>query len=303
MKEPTQVALLALALATSAGGAWWCSASTQDDAGRTRTHDPDAAAPTPHRFRRIASTSLVADAVLPELVPAAHIVSRSTAAVERSWSWRTAGVVAFDDARNIEGLLALTPDLVLVSDFVADSEHLARLRQAGIRTHDLGPMRGLDSLLPQIRALGQLLEVPERAEAYSQSLRRRHAAIARHIPTAQRPRALYVGVHGDQLWGGTVGTSYHDILVGAGLRDAAQDQNLTGWPDYTPALLLDIQPDLLVLAEGHDAMLRRLPGMDRLRALHAPGGVVTLPAALLGDPGPGLVDAAEELYQRVHGGP
>ena len=29
--------------------------------------------------------------------------------------------------------------------------------------------------------------------------------------------------------------------------------------------------------------------------------VVTLPAALLDDPGPGLVEAAEELYQRVHG--
>lgn len=127
--------------------------------------------------------------------------------------------------------------------------------------------------------------------------------VAADIPRERRRRALYVSAYANQLLGGAAGTSYHDVLVHAGLIDAA-DGKYSGWPHYDPEQLIALDPELIVANEGTTKSLCLVGGLERLRACHNDGaGVISMPADLLGDPGPRMLEAAEALRALVYGAP
>lgn len=120
------------------------------------------------------------------------------------------------------------------------------------------------------------------------------------MPASGRPRALYVSAYGDKLFGGTVGTTYQDIIEFAGLIDAAAG-TYRNWPEYTPELLLGLDPDIVVTRRGMAQVLCRVAGLDRLRACSRPGAIVELDGFVLDDPGLGLLEATEALHAAVLG--
>ena len=100
---------------------------------------------------------------------------------------------------------------------------------------------------------------------------------------------MWVSIFGDRLYGGTVGSSYHDLLVHAGCDDAAAGR-YRAWQEYSLEDLLALDAELIVTSTGQGIALRRRPGADRLRAR-----IIELPEAVAGDPGLGMVDAVEAL--------
>jgi len=75
------------------------------------------------------------------------------------------------------------------------------VRDAGIQVFNLGEMRGLMTLLPNLLAVAVLLGDPERGERLADELQRRMAAVAADIPRTQRKRALYVSAYaGAAVW-------------------------------------------------------------------------------------------------------
>ena len=128
---------------------------------------------------------------------------------------------------------------------------LRRMRDAGIAVFDLGPMEGLSTLSGNITTMSLLLGFPERGQALYQRVQERLASLARG---GQRSwRALYIGIHGDKMYGGTVGSSLHDVIVSAGLVDAAAGPAAPGGPDRAPArhLLGGIGPPGAGPRDGH----------------------------------------------------
>jgi iron complex transport system substrate-binding protein len=113
---------------------------------------------------------------------------------------------------------------------------------------------------------------------------------------------MYLGTHGGQLFGGTRGTSYHDVLVHGGLVDAAAER-YEGWPALTSEQVLELDPELLVTAEGKADELCHIPGLERLRPCRGEGRIVEVPAAVLIDPGTPMLEAAEAVRRAVHGPP
>jgi iron complex transport system substrate-binding protein len=124
--------------------------------------------------------------------------------------------------------------------------------------------------------------------------------VAADLPRAERKRALYLAIYAGKLYGGTRGTSYHDVLTAAGLMDIAAER-YSGWPQYDPEQLLQLDPPLIVTETGmgsqlcNDVWLRRLSVCTGSRSQ-----LVEISNSLIGDPGLRMLDAAEALHDRVY---
>lgn len=286
------LAALAGTLALGARGASFQDAAPARSSSESLRDATGVAVPVAP-YARVVSASTVADQVLLELVARDRVAALTAYGARTSPTpWRYVGVPTIDALDDLEAILALEPDLVVVSN-VASSRRVARLREAGLRVFDLGPMGGRGTLLEDVRQLAALLAVPARGEALAERFARRLDAVA-PPPGPDAPRALYVQRLGAELYGGAAGTSYHDVLEAAGLRDAAAEAGREGWPRYAAEELLALDPDLLVTPAGGEEAVCRFPGLDALRACRG-GRVLAVDDALLGDPGFGMLGAAEAL--------
>jgi iron complex transport system substrate-binding protein len=250
-------------------------------------------------IQRIASVSLVADAALLELCEPQRVVAWSAYTKEGPRARRLGAHPRLKGISDLEAITALKPDLVLVSTYGGESDRLARLRQAGLTVFAMGPMTGPESYALDAERIGLLLGRQDEGRAVGATLLQRLNRVAADLPAdAVRPRAMYVARIGDVMFGGTKGTSYHEVITKGGCRDAAAER-YAGWPQLSVEELLSIAPELILTREGNGDELRRLPGFDRLVNVR----FVELPGWLLEDPGPGTLEAAEALFKAVHGAP
>ena len=296
-------AVAALALAVALAGGFELGEVADAEAAAVSTapiEDATGLRVPAARYERIASATTIGDQVLDGIVEPERLIAVTGESKRNGQQpWRHEGRAAIEDLEDLETLIALQPDLVVVAN-VAEARRVARLREAGLQVFDIGGDSGAEALAATTRTLGRLVGAPERAEAMAERFERRLAAIA--APGAERPGALYVGAWGSQLFGGAAGTSYHDVLVAAGLRDVAADDGLTGWPTYDAERLLVLDPEWLVVpASNGDAFC----GRERFAAMQAcrEGRVAAIDDHILGDPGYGMLPAAEALHRRVFGEP
>lgn len=270
--------------------------------GRFGLRDASGALVELRDFRRIASGSLVTDGIVAALCEPDRVVAYSSHAhdPDSPFSFRYAGKPALPFDLSVEKLMSLKLDL-FVFNGVSQAAKLEQLRRSGITVFDLGEMRGLSTLLPNIRSVGELIGHPERAARFADNFERRMKSVGAHVPMQGRKRAMYVGLHGDKLFGSGRGTSYDDVLTHAGLINAAAE-HYDGWPRYTPEQMLLIDPDVIVTQTGMAHQLCDMYGLERLKACASSGLVVELPAGLLVDPGLAMLDATEALHRAVFGG-
>jgi iron complex transport system substrate-binding protein len=251
-------------------------------------------------FARVGSSSILADRLLLELAEPERIVGLSGHGFDSSSIRHRYGARArIDPSGDLEALIELRPDLLLVNNY-ADRKRIERLREVGVVVFELGPMRGLASLLAQIESTALLLGAPERGAELARSLTSAMRAVAADIAPAQRKRGLYVGAHGKQLYGGTRGTSYHDALTHAGLIDAAAER-YRDWPEYTSEELLALDPEVVITPTGQRGVLCRNPALSQLRACGSAGRVVEIDAQRLVDPGLTMLEVTQRIRDAVYG--
>ena len=241
-------------------------------------------------YARIASLSLTADAVLAEVVAADRVVvacAYSRGLQARRWAGRPR-LPALDD---VEAVIAARPDLVIAASTAED--RLARLQEAGIPVLIHGDMGGFADYLAATRLIATAVGAADLGERHARTLERRRAAVP--VP-AVRPPVLYLAAYGDLLTGGTVGSGFHDLITAAGGQDVAA-LHFRGWPTYAAEQVIALAPAVIVHPASQD--LRQRPGLDRLAVRW-----VALPDEVLEDPtGPGLLEAADLLHDRLSGIP
>ena len=256
-------------------------------------------------FRRIASGSSVADRLLLDLAEPDRLIALTEfGSLHSPVRHLFVGRPLIRDLDDTESLLALKADLLLVNNY-GDRARVARLRESGIAVFDLGEMRGLGTLVPNIRDVAALLGDPARGAAYERSLVQRLARVAAPLGTTPRRRAIYASIYGDRIYGGTLGTNYHDILTFGGLEDIAAPR-FANWPQYGAEDLLTINPELFVTKPGMRRLLCAQPGLEGLKACRAgvqagvQAGFVEIPGAILDDPGPTMLEAAEAIFAAAY---
>jgi iron complex transport system substrate-binding protein len=252
------------------------------------------------RYHRIVSTNLVTDHLLLELCEPTRILAVSRAAAERKRDgFRYRGMTTVDGFGPAEAMVALRPDLVLTNSFGSPG-YADRLRDAGIQVFDLGELRGQRSLSYVALGLGELLGVPERAQRLMRDFSFRMRRVSARLGAQEPKRAMYLTTLGPDLQGGTRGTSYHDILVAAGLVDIAA-KDYRDWPAYSAEQVLALAPEIIVTREGFASGVCKYPGMDHAPPCHGQGRIVELPGELLDEPGLAMLEAAETLFSLVYG--
>lgn len=301
-------AAFALALLLSTAVAWvpgcWGRTATARSAPEIERGAPSAPGTrgpglSGRTFRRIVSGSALADALLIELCEPDRIAAFTEYGLRQDvGGYRYAGKPTIQNLEDVEAILALHPDLVLVHG-TADRRPLDRLREAGIIIHDLGVRRGLATLVSNIHEVAELLGHPERGDRLARAIVEQMHAVAIDVPTAARRSALYLSAYGDRLFGGASGTSFHDVLTAAGLQDAASGYR--DWPEYSAEQILVADPDVIVTNTNMRDRICGSAGLETLRACKRAGGVVEIDDALLGNPGPAMVEAARAIRTAVYG--
>jgi iron complex transport system substrate-binding protein len=251
-------------------------------------------------YRRIASASIVADELLLALAEPERIIALTHYGREGTpFAHRYGDRIALHGVNDAELLRKQRIDLLIANHLGAPAE-LARARDTGAQVFNLGDMRGLSTLIPNIEAVALLLGDRDRGIRLAESFQHRMRAVAADIPRERRKTAMYVSAYGGQLFGGASRTSYHDVLEAAGLIDVAAT-SFRDWPHYDPEQLLALDPEVIVTTEASVQVLCRTSGLGHLRACSRAGSIIELDEALIGDPGLGMLDAAEQIRARVYG--
>lgn len=251
-------------------------------------------------YQRIASGSTLSDALLLEFVSPERIVAFTQYSQNNAlYGHRFTGRPAIDALGQLEELLALSPDLLIVSTLSAETR-LQRLRDAGLNVFVLGEMRGVESFLANATLLAALLGRAELGALYAQNFRRRLESIAEHLPQAQRRTGLQLTYYGKQIFSSGRDTSYHDVLRYAGLEDLGA-RRFSGWPSLSLEQVLELDPEIIVTRTGMSEMLCAQDALARLAACRDPQrDIVELPDALINDPGPLMLDSAEWIHRAVY---
>lgn len=250
-------------------------------------------------YQRIASLSTVADHVLLRLVEPQRMVGVTAYTLQsHPDAWRFAGIPALSTSRSLESVLALKPDLVVISKF-ADEAYMARLREEGIAVFDLGDMRGIATTRRSIRDLGRLLYLEERAYRLEREFSRACEGLTRRVADQPRRVGIFLSVFGDNFFGGTANTSYADLLRLAGVKDLAEDRGFVGWPRFSAEQLIQLDPPLIVMPSGRAEHVCSHALLKDLSACSTPGGIIEMPRKNHSDAGLGLVDAAHDLQEQL----
>jgi iron complex transport system substrate-binding protein len=202
---------------------------------------------------------------------------------------------------NLERLVALKPDLVLVTTALNRRETVAALERLGIPTYATDP-RSVETILTSIEHIADVIGERERGETLVAKLRERLAEVSRRLENRAPKRVLFI-VWTDPLISIGRDTFLADALKRAGARsivESAQD-----WPQVSLEEVVRLQPDFLVLASAHGEesetnfkSLRELPGWRSLKAVRNHRLAVISDA--VNRPAPRLVNAIIELAKQLH---
>lgn len=249
--------------------------------------------------QRVASLNLSADEVLSAILPDGRLVAVTRWADDPDSS-NVAGRVPPSARRfqkvDLEQLVALAPDLVVVSEYTdADAQKL--LEQSGIRVHRMRGLASMAGVRQAILDLGRTVGEPESAARLVAGYDATLAAVARRLEGAPRPRVLY--------WSGgmTAGadTAIGSLIECAGGTNVGRELGVEGIapPGAERAFVAD--PDLLLVTTWPDAIasVRSHPLLGTLRAVRE-NRVVAMPNRLLVALSQYTADACRDLAARFH---
>ena len=261
---------------------------------------PSSAQPSPEAApKRVASLNLSADEILVEILPKERLVGVTRFVDDPSTS-RAAGrapEAAYRFAKaDIERLVALSPDLVVISEYT-DADVVKLIESSGIRSHR---MEGLSSI-PGVRAaildLGRAVGEPDRARRLVGRFDALLGELKVRLAGARRPRVLY--------WssGLTAGkaTAIGSLIETAGGLNLGAEIGVTGIAPPGEERAFAADPDVILVSsyQGAIAEVKNHPLLRSLRAVKE-DHVVVMPNALLVALSQYSADACWDLAHRLH---
>ncbi len=164
---------------------------------------------------------------------------------------------------NPEGILAMTPDLVLASAAAQPSLALKQVQDSGVKVVTIPVDNSLAALPVKINAVAAALGKTAEGQKLAQSAQRQIAA----LPTAKLPvKVLYILNHS----GMSALAAGQDTAADAAIRAAGLTNAMQGFSRYQPLSqegVIASQPDMVVISQdglaalGGEAALWKLPGL------------------------------------------
>jgi iron complex transport system substrate-binding protein len=202
---------------------------------------------------------------------------------------------------SLEQIVALRPDLVLVTKSLNLLETVHALDNLGISSYGTDP-HSVQEIISSTQRLADVLGVPEAGATLGADLGRHLTGLQQRLNGLPPRRVLFV-VWADPLISAGKNTFIADALRLAGatsIVDSAQD-----WPQMSLEEVVRLQPDFLVFAESHsdsgknqfDVVAER-PGWRGLDAVRNRRFAVISDA--VNRPAPRIISAIEDLARQLH---
>src|SRR5882672_221333 len=205
----------------------------------------------PRKPERIISLTPSNDEILCALVDEKRIAGLSKFSQDPATSYvadAARRINVFVD-RNAEQVISLRPDLVLAARYtkVDLKGLLAETYTPLIVTTDF---RNFTEIEANVRLIGQAVGEESRADAVIGDMRRKlAAAFSRLRPESAGLRALYLA---SGNFSAGAGTSIHEILTAAGLKNAAAEAGIKGHVKLASEQITQINPDVILIASGYE---------------------------------------------------
>ncbi len=205
-------------------------------------------------------------------------------------------VLETGDNTNIEEILALEPQVVLMSDMNQTDEQVQLLEQNGVKVV-VSETTDIAGVYSAIRMIGTLMGKDAEAEAVIADMQATFDEIA--AKSEKTDKTIYFEVMPLEwgLWSAGANTFMHELAEICGMQNAFAD--IEGWQAVSEEQVIERNPDYIVLVTGmgetavDEVMGRSAWGdMDAIRNAE----VYNADSYAMTRPGPRLKDAAINLY-------
>jgi iron complex transport system substrate-binding protein len=312
-------ALVAFALLLSAcGGQGAPEQSAETGTPPASTAGPESPAEEEATAGEVSVTDMTGRAVVLDK-PATRIVALDAASCEIAYALGAGGAVVgrgeFCDwpaevlevevvhsgvDTNVEEVVALAPDIVLMSTMNQDPAQVGQLEEAGIAVY-VSEATDIAGTYESITQIGSLLGKSAEAQSLVEDMRTTFDELASQKATG----TVYFEVSPLEygLWAAGSGTFMNEIATIVGLENSFAD--LEGWVEISEEQVLERNPDYIVtigmyFGEGPtpDEEIRSRPAWQDLSAVQN-NNILNLANNELSRPGPRLAEGARELYDFV----
>lgn len=168
---------------------------------------------------------------------------------------------------SVEGVLSLSPDLVLVGDDAAPPAALEQLRTAAVRVVVVPRDASVKGVRETVRVVAEALGVKPAGDALLAKLDRRLSQLSTAAP-ASKPRVAYVYAAGGSFLVAGADTAADAMLTLAGGSNAVQ--GYTGYRPLSAEALVAAKPDVILFPARALAAVGGVEGI-----LRAPGVALT----------------------------
>lgn len=201
---------------------------------------------------------------------------------------------------NLEQVIALKPQVLLMSSMAQTVEQVAQLEAAGIAVV-VSDAQNIEGVYASIAMIGALTGHDAEAAGVVESMKTTFAALTARAGELEG-KSVYFEVSPLQygLWTAGKGTFMDEIATMLGLKNIFAD--LTGWAEISEEQVLAANPDLIVTVTMYfgdgpkpvDEILARAGWQDVTAVQN--GDILNLPNNELSRPGPRLASGAQALF-------
>jgi len=207
---------------------------------------------------------------------------------------------------NIEEILALAPQVLIMSTMSQTEEQVAQLEKAGVRVV-VSDAHDIEGVYEAIRLIGVVMGKNDEAEKLVTDMKASFADLAEKAGSSEEKKSVYFEVSPLQygLWTAGEGTFMDEVTNLLGLKNCFSD--VKAWGEISEEQVLERNPDYIVtitmyFGEGprpeEEIMARK--GWENVTAVKNKT-ILLLPNNELSRPGPRLVDGARLLFEFVYG--
>ena len=205
---------------------------------------------------------------------------------------------------NIEQIIALEPQVLLMSTMAQTDEQVQQLEAAGIRVV-VSDAQDIEGTYTAISMIGELVGRQAEAASIVESMQKTFDEIKANAGDGTKTVYFEVSPLQYGLWTAGSGTFMDEIANMLGLTNCFAD--VTGWGEISEEQVLERNPDYIVTismyyGEGptpEEEILSRT-GWENVTAVKD-GKILNLPNNELSRPAPRLADGAKALYDFVYG--
>ena len=209
--------------------------------------------------------------------------------------------LATGDDLNVEEILALEPQVVLMSDMNQTDDQVKMLEENGVQVV-VSETTDIEGVYTAIRMIGALMGKNDEAEAVIADMQTTFDYIA--SVSEQSDKTIYFEVMPLEwgLWSAGTTTFMHELAGICGMQNAFAD--IDGWQAISEEQVIERNPDYIVLVTGMgetavDEVMGR-EGWGELKAIQN-ATVYNADSYAMTRPGPRLKDAAISLYEFLYG--